>query len=75
MTILDNDLANVIQAERRVEAAHERLIRDLVSAPRNPSQSVSASRVGAAWLRAWMAGRLRVFTVRWRRDPASLETL
>jgi hypothetical protein len=53
MTILDNDLVNVLHAERRLEAAHERIRRKLVTVPRDRAPTFSASRVAASWLRAW----------------------
>jgi hypothetical protein len=64
MTILDNDLANVIQAERQREAAHERSTRKLATVPHDRVPAFSASRVAATWLRAWTARRLSVLGTR-----------
>ncbi len=64
MTILDNDLVNVLHAERRLEAAHERVRRTLVTTPRARQPAFSASRVAATWLRAWMVRRLPVLGTR-----------
>jgi hypothetical protein len=55
MTILDNDLVNVIHAERRHQAAHERSIQALVRTQRDSVPTFDAPRVRVAWLRAWMA--------------------
>jgi hypothetical protein len=63
MTILDNDLTNAIQAERQLVSAHERLVRELVRTPRDPSPTFSHSRTfhaGSAWLRARLVGPLSV---------------
>jgi hypothetical protein len=57
MVILDNDLANAIQAERRRDAARERLLNESVITARDPAPRFSLYRLGAQWLR----GRLPVF--------------
>jgi hypothetical protein len=62
MSILDNDLANVIQAERQREAAHERT-RMLATTPRDHASAFSAWRV-AAIMRAWTVLRLPVLGTR-----------
>jgi hypothetical protein len=55
MVILGNDLANVIQAERRREAARELLLRDSVTTARNLEPWFTLNRLGAVWLRVRMA--------------------
>jgi hypothetical protein len=75
MVIQDNDLANVIQAERRCNAAHERLLHESVRTARDRAPRFNLYRLGAAWLRAQMAGRLPVFSAIRRSDPSSLESI
>ena len=64
MTILDNDLVNVLHAERRLEAGDERTRRLLVTASRDRTPTEGASRVATMWLRAWMVRRLLVLGTR-----------
>ena len=59
MVILDNDLANVLQTERRQDATHARLMSELVKTPSDPVPTYSLSRVVAAWLRGSIATRLQ----------------
>jgi hypothetical protein len=54
MVILDNDLANVTQAERRRDAGHERLLHESVRTARDRAPRFNPYRLGAAWLRAKM---------------------
>jgi hypothetical protein len=58
MTVLDNNLVNVLHTERRVEAAHERVSRQLVRAPRD-----CTPRVGATWVGAWNQRRMDLAVV------------
>jgi hypothetical protein len=55
MVILDNDLANVIQAERRQYAAHERLHHESIGPARDQSRLFSLYRVATGWLGAQAA--------------------
>ena len=64
MTILDNDLVNVLHAERRMEAAQEHVRRQVMTVPRDPAPESGASRVGVTWLRAWMVRHLPVLGTR-----------
>jgi hypothetical protein len=75
MVILDNDLANMIQAERRWDGTRERLLNESVITARGPQQRFSLGHNGTAWLRVQTAGRLPVFNAFRRRDPSSLESL
>jgi len=52
MVIQDNDLANVIQAERRLHAARERLAHESVTTARDRAPRFNLYLLGAAWLRA-----------------------
>jgi len=64
LMILDNDLVNVLHAERRLEAAHERTTRELITASHGRAPMLSASRVTARWLTRWMLSRLPVLATR-----------
>jgi hypothetical protein len=64
MTVLDNELVNVLQAERRLEAAQERVRRKAVTVPRDRASEPAVLRVGATWLGAWMVRRLPVLGTR-----------
>ena len=75
MVILDNDLANVIQAERRRHSASERLHDELIRTAHNPAPRFSLWRLAAAWLRAQTTMLLRGFRAHRRRDPSSLESV
>ena len=75
MTILDNDLANVINAEYRRDATRQRLLNASVRTAGRPAPQFSLYRHGAAWLRRQMAARLPVFSTPQRRDPSSLESI
>jgi hypothetical protein len=55
MVILDNDLANVIQAERRQHAAQERFHHESIGPARAQSRLFSLYRLAAGWLGAQAA--------------------
>jgi hypothetical protein len=75
MVIQDNDLANVIHAERRRDAAHERLLHESVRTARDRAPRFNIYSLGVAWLRAQMAGRPPVFSALRPRDPSSLKSI
>lgn len=75
MTILDSDLANVIQADRRQEATRERLLYESITTERDTIRRFTLDRLGGAWLRQQMARRLTVSGAPRQRDPTSLETV
>jgi hypothetical protein len=64
IVILDNDLVNVLHAERRLEAAHERMRRRVVAAPHGRAPTFNASRAAATSFRAWMIRRVTVLGTR-----------
>jgi hypothetical protein len=64
MSILDDDLVNVLHAERRLEAAHERVRRQLLTAPRGRAATTRAPSTGVTWLCAWMARCLSILGAR-----------
>jgi len=70
MVFHDNDLANVIQAERRRDAAHERLLHESLRTARDRAPRFNPYRIGAAWF-AQMGGRRPVFSALPRNDPSS----
>jgi hypothetical protein len=72
MVIQDNDLANVIQAERRQHAARERLPHGSVRTALDRAPRFNQFRLGAAWLRVQMAGRLPVFSALRRSEQSAL---
>jgi hypothetical protein len=55
MVILDKDLANVIQAERRQQAARERLQFESIRTASDPVPLLNVYRHVAIWLRAQAA--------------------
>jgi hypothetical protein len=55
MVILDNDLANVIQAERRQYAAHERLHHESIGPARDQWRLFRLYRLATGWLGAQAA--------------------
>jgi hypothetical protein len=75
MVILNNDLANVIQAERRREAACERLLDDLAKTTPDPAARFTLKRLRGAWLRVLVAGRPPVLSAFRRHNPSSLESV
>jgi hypothetical protein len=72
MVILDNDLTNAIQADRRQNAARQRLAHGSVRTALDRVPRFDPFLVGAAWLRAQMAGRLPVFSALQRSEQGSL---
>ncbi|MBV9324352.1 MAG: hypothetical protein JO352_11245 [Chloroflexi bacterium] len=80
MVILDNDLVNVIQAERREHAARERASHESTGAARDQAPLLSFTRRTTAWLRTQAAVLLLGVSAGqgsdqvspagdWRRDP------
>jgi hypothetical protein len=75
MVILDNDLANVIQAQRRQHAARERVHHEAIRTARELAPRFSPYRLATAWLRAQAAVLPPGVSARPRRDPGSLESV
>src|SRR5215471_13600111 len=72
MVIQDNDLANVIQAERRSDAAYERLLHKSVRTARDRPARFNLYSLAAAWHRARTVGRLPVLGTLRRSEQTSL---
>jgi hypothetical protein len=54
MTILDNDLANAVQAERRAQAAAERLGDQVRATAPQAKSRVGTRRYASEWLQIWI---------------------
>ena len=72
MVILDNDLANVIQAERREHAARERVLHESIGPARDQAPLFRLYRRSTAWLRTHAAVLLLGVSACRRREQSSL---
>jgi hypothetical protein len=75
MVILNNDFAYVIQAERRSEAACERLLDKVPRTAPDLAARFTLRSLQAAWLRVRAAVRAPLLSALGRHNPSPLESV